>query len=533
MLRLLQTIMQRLQALTHKKAAPLLVGVGLIICVVMSITGNTKHYTILKDMSVTATSETDNEISNENGREILSLQSVKSAHLKSRSAKAIETSHKFDDSTETYKGSFAYQSLYKIIRFETRQGRPTYALQLLNRDPMAKKLKDTEFDRLRTLIAQSFLMEGRLNRALDLASASAYRSGDEVAHAGWVGGLAAWRLGQYERAQTLFTKAAIASGNSPWMVSAGAYWASRAALRARNFSDVDVLLEIAATHQRTFYGLIAARALGRDFDFEFDLPSLSYKQIAKIESSPPALEAIRVAKSGKVTEAIALLSSSGWLSSRDKREQILVYAMDEKAPALALHLARSTKDKHGNFMDAALYPETPWRPSQGFKVDRALINALVRQESRFNPNATSPAGASGLMQLMPNTAAYMDGDIDSLKNPQTNLTIGQNYVRHLLENDLVDNDLFKFAIAYNAGPGNLAKWQKELKSIKDDPLLFIESIPMAETRAFVERVMVNYWIYTIQNERDVPSLDAIASGHSDQYQTAGQMHEVLAFNLNP
>lgn len=464
-------------------------------------------------------------------REILNRNSVKSASLKSRSLEAIDQTNHFEDATESYKGSFAYQSLHKIIRSEIRQARPTYALQLLTRDPMGRKLKAHEYDRLRALIAQSYLTEGRLHRALDLASASAHRSGDKVAQAGWVAGLAAWRLSRFEQAQNFFTQAATASNNSPWMVSAGAYWASRAAVRAKNFSDVDTLLEIAATHQRTFYGLIATRALGRNFDFEFDLPSLSNKQIAKIESSPPAMEAIRVAKSGKVTEAIALLSTSNWLSSREKREQILVYASEQKAPALALHLARSTKDKHGKFIDAALYPETPWRPTKGFKVDRALINALVRQESRFNPNALSTAGASGLMQLMPDTATYMDGDVDNLNNPHTNLSIGQNYVRHLLENDLVDNDLFKFAIAYNAGPGNLAKWQKELKSIKDDPLLFIESIPMAETRAFVERVMVNYWIYTIQNDRDVPSLDAVASGHADQYQTAGQLHEILAMNL--
>ena len=60
--------------------------------------------------------------------------------------------------------------------------------------------------------------------------------------------------------------------------------------------------------------------------------------------------------------------------------------------------------------------------------------------------------------------------------------------------------------------------------------MFIESIPVAETRAFVERVMVNYWIYSLQNEREVKSLDAIASGYADHYQTAGQMHEVLALN---
>jgi soluble lytic murein transglycosylase len=453
---------------------------------------------------------------------------VRVASMRSKSEEAIKD-QSFDDGEGSYKGSYAYATLNKVINAEIKQGRPTYALRLLSKDPAADKLSDAEYDRLRASIARSYLIEGRLNRALDIASAATRRSGDEVPTAGWVGGLSAWRLGKYKESQKLFTAAATAKNNSSWMMSAAAYWASRAALRARNFDEADALLEIAAKHPRTFYGLIATRALGRDFDFEWDLPSLSSKQIAKIEQSPPAMEAIRLAKSGRVNNAIEQLSSGGWLSTREKRQHILIYATENKAPALALHLARSTKDKHGRFFDAALYPETPWRPSTGFHVDRALINALIRQESRFNPNATSSAGATGLMQLMPQTASYMEnGDDVELDNPNTNLNVGQNYVRHLLENNLVDNDLFAFAIAYNAGPGNLAKWQRDLKTIKDDPLLFIESIPVAETRAFVERVMVNYWIYRIRGDRDVPSLDAIASGHDDKYQTAGQQHETLA-----
>lgn len=466
-------------------------------------------------------------------RETLTKSSIKAASLKAKSARAIEGQTGFEDHTEQYKGSFAYNSLYKVIRSEIREGRPTYALQLLNKDKLASKLNHAELDRLKSLIAQSYLMEGRVEKALEISKTAARRSGDEVALSGWVAGLASWRLNKFDEAQNYFTKSATARGNSPWMISAGAYWASRSAIRAENFEDVEPLLSVAATHKRTFYGLIATRALGREFAFDWDLPHLSQKQKNKIESYPPVMEAMRIAKSGKVTEAISLLSSAGWLSSRDKREQVLIYAADKKIPALALHLARSTKSEEGDFFDAALYPETPWKPSEGFHVDRALINALIRQESRFNPNATSSAGATGLMQLMPQTASYMmDGeDMGDLANPHTNLAIGQNYVRHLLENNLVENDLFKFAIAYNAGPGNLAKWQKELGTVQNDPLLFIESIPMAETRAFVERVMVNYWMYSLQNDRSVKSLDAIASGHAETYQTAGQLHEILAMNV--
>src|SRR3546814_14035015 len=64
-------------------------------------------------------------------------------------------------------------------------------------------------------------------------------------------------------------------------------------------------------------------------------------------------------------------------------------------------------DEIGGVVDAALYPIPPWQPASGFTVDRALIYAMMRQESGFNTRALSPDGARGLMQLMPRTASYI------------------------------------------------------------------------------------------------------------------------------
>jgi soluble lytic murein transglycosylase len=72
--------------------------------------------------------------------------------------------------------------------------------------------------------------------------------------------------------------------------------------------------------------------------------------------------------------------------------------------------------------------------------------------------------------------------------------LGQRYVRYLLDMERIDGNMLYLAAAYNAGPGNLSRWQKKI-DYKGDPLLFIESIPLSETRAYVERVMTNYWIY--------------------------------------
>lgn len=432
-----------------------------------------------------------------------------------------------DDSSPVQSASPAYKLLQATLKEELRQGRPTYALKMLEKDPLAKKLKNSEYDRLKAQIAQSYMSEGKIREALNLSQSALNRSGAAVPIAGWVGGLSAWRLRDYKTATENFITVAESPVASDWLRSAGAFWASRAALRSGQFKKVDRLLEIAADNPRTFYGLIATRALGRDYDFNWSGPSMGWKNSGKLKTDQQIAEAFRLAGAGNVNQAIGVLYKTQWMRTRDGREQVMAYALQQNQNALALHLARQTKDEDGNFFDAALYPVIMWEPKSGYQVDKALVYALIRQESRFNPHAKSGTGATGLMQLLPSTAKFMNGGQDvSLTSPEQNIKVGQRYIKHLLNDSAVNNDLFKMMVAYNAGPGNLAKWKRQLDN-PSDPLLFIESIPSAETRAFVERVMVNYWIYRIRMGQDTPSLEAIASGDQAEYADAGRQHEAV------
>ena len=108
--------------------------------------------------------------------------------------------------------------------------------------------------------------------------------------------------------------------------------------------------------------------------------------------------------------------------------------------------------------------------------------------------------------------------------PQYNMTLGQEYLRRLLTHPSIDNNMFKLLAAYNAGPGRLKRWHKKMSKhtshagLADDPLLFIELLPAAETRAFVEKVMTNYWIYTLRFDGKMPkTLSATASGKWPAY----------------
>ncbi len=414
--------------------------------------------------------------------------------------------------------------LTQEIEADISRGAPTKAARRLSETPAAKKMDQAEYDQLRARIASGYLLMGKPAEARLLASASAGRSGEKAPMAGWAGGLAAWRQKDYKAAAPLFEQTASSPYVSGWLRAAGAYWAARSHMRAGHHKEVTIWLKEAARYPRTFYGLVATRALGQDFNFNWETPAFTKEHFKTLGAIPAAQRAMALVQAGQnhLAEEELLQLNPG----RDKvlQEALLAYTQKANLPALAMRIANNFSSPDGRFYDAALYPMLPWEPAGGYKVDRALIHAIARQESKFNIWAESPSGATGLMQLMPSTAGYVMGTPRfrekagqyQLTDPGVNLEIGQKYIGQLLSQDGIGNDLLSLAIAYNAGPGNLRKWKRELADI-DDPLLFIEMIPMAETRNYVERVLANYWIYAMRMNQPLPSLDSVVEGRVASY----------------
>ncbi len=451
--------------------------------------------------------------------------SVKPAALKTlpsleASAKIYKTSMK---RTPAQRDSIV--RLVGVVKQDVSNGSPSRALKRLSHDKAVPYLDPVEKDQLKTVIARGYLLAGKLDQAYELSSGAAKRSGTYIPQAGWIGGLAAWRQDKFSDAARMFANSAEASHSSAWQASASAYWASRAYARAGQPQHISGWLKKAAAHPRTFYGLIATRSLGLDYDFNWDVPSLTSAHRKTLENHPQAREAMALLKQGHPHRASVILAKIDMTGNLPLREAIMAYAANKNLSSVAMQLAQTQAHPDGGYYDAALYPLIPWKPKDGYTVDRALVHAIIRQESKFNPTAVSHRGAQGLMQVMPSTADYIIGKTlfknkDShakLRDPQTNIEVGQRYIEKLLYQDHVDTELFSLVVAYNAGPGNLRKWKRELAEMKDDPLLFIESIPMGETRAYVERVMSNYWIYRLRMKQSVPSLDAVAGGQWAQY----------------
>ncbi len=412
----------------------------------------------------------------------------------------------------------------KDIKNQLRKNQPTVALNILNSDYTMKFIDSVEYDRLLSDIAAGYLFVNKLDQASSLANKAYRRSGAKAPLSGWVKGLVHWQRGQYQSAAYGFEKAAGSSYSSGWMVSASAYWASRANMRAGNVQKVTKWLDVASTYPRTFYGLIATRALGHKTEFDWSVPEISRAYKKNIEDTTHGRRATALIKVNETSLAEAELRNINFRKDAETKKSLMAYASYYKLPALSMQLGNAIKNEKGLLYDAALYPDTSWAPKTGYKIDRALLHAIMRQESRFKTDAQNPSGATGLMQLMPATANYITGKEiyhlasgqHQLKAPSVNLELGQTYIKTLLEHPAVGNDLLSLAIAYNAGPGNLSKWKRERRNVQD-PLLFIETIPFHETRAFVERVMSNYWIYRMRYDQDTPSLDAVAQGKWAQY----------------
>ena len=131
-------------------------------------------------------------------------------------------------------------------------------------------------------------------------------------------------------------------------------------------------------------------------------------------------------------------------------------------------------------------------------IQANLLRAIAKQESRFAPGVVSPAGAVGVMQLLPSTATEMADAPTStpmLKDPANNFELGARYINHLLEQ--WEDDPFRSIASYNAGPGAVASWMQPTD--QDDDALWVERIPYPETRFYTKKVCL---LYTSPSPRD-------------------------------
>lgn len=390
-------------------------------------------------------------------------------------------------------------SIANAILLAIKNDDPTGARTLL--DGIDASLSGEARAEWRQRVAWSFYIENDDAQALAVARSVADGSGPWVAEGWWTVGLAAWRLGGCEEAATAFEKSAAIAENAD-LAAAGDYWASRAWVRCRAPEKVSADLRAAAKRTETFYGLLAAEALGLKQPASRPSPDFSGEDWQALRGTGNVRSAVALAEIGREDLADEVLRYQARIGDPRQYAALTRLARDLGLASTQLWMAYNAPSG-GRPDDASRYPTPKWTPATGWKVDPALVYAHALQESNFRTAVTSPAQAKGLMQITPITvrqhspALSLNAAAVDLTNPAVNLAFGQQNLEMLRDSAATGGLLPKIMAAYNAGLAPITRWNSEIRD-GGDPLLWMESIPYWETRGYVSVVMRNYWMYENQ-----------------------------------
>ena len=356
----------------------------------------------------------------------------------------------------------------------------------------------------RRLISRALIEEHKYKLAYQIAAghsgeSATYRAEAEF-HAGWY---ALEFLHDPRTAARHFAEiAAIAS--RPLSLSRAEYWQGRAAAAAGDKAKAATFFRRAGAYPTTFYGQLALARLG-DRRLTLSHPP-----------TPTAADRARFANR-EMVKVIQHLTAAGrtryvGLFYRhladvlpDAAEIALLAAMADKDGEyqVALQIGK-TASLRGMPVDSLAFPIAAIPASAKTpKVEKSVVYAVARQESAFNTDAISRAGARGLLQLMPATARHVAKSL-GLKyskarltsDPAYNATLGAAHLGELV-NDFGGSYVMTFA-AYNAGASRVAQWVKQHGDPRDpkvDVVDWIELIPFTETRNYVQRIMENLQVY--------------------------------------
>lgn len=363
-------------------------------------------------------------------------------------------------------------------------------------------------------VAWIYFLQGLDADARRLGDVGANGVGDWAVQARWTSALAAWRSNDCAAASRGFEGVSTRADDTD-MRAAGLYWAARADMRCGRPDRVEARLKNAAQYGEAFYGQLARQALG--ISKHIIQPQHVTADWALLERRPNVRVAAALVEIGENDAADQVIRQQARIGAPNEFAALIRLTEQMDLPASVVWLAHNCPQGVTATAEAR-YPTPNWTPDTGWRVDKALVWAHTLQESGFRNKVVSPAGAYGLMQIMPAAASdYMRErgiavDRAALTRPSTNMDIGQRHLEKLRDMAMTQGLLPKVIAAYNAGPKPVQDWNAIVHD-GGDPLLYIESIPYWETRGYVTIVLRNYWMYEAQTGRAAsPSRAALAQG---------------------
>lgn len=402
--------------------------------------------------------------------------------------------------------------IYDRMQYRARKGDDDGVREMLLKAP-----KDVPYPekwwKLREMEVRQAIDDGKYNLAEKLLNASGELTGSNQADALWLSGWVQLEfLNNANAAYDLFEKM-YASVRFSSSRARAAFWAGRAAEIMKQKSAADDWYEKASAYPTTFYGQLGL------FKRHGSVP-------LHIPSAPDiSAESRERFQQNDLTRAAEMCFENQARNLGTKLVHFLIETNDDiEQVTLIANLAAQSGFQHlgvrgakkaiqkGIVLIETGYPMPA--PPEHLAVENALALAITRQESEFDPTAVSPSGARGLMQLLPSTAketarkADLDFNARKLFQPDYNMTLGSHYLGRMINN--YDGSYIMAIAAYNAGPGNVRKWTRSFGTPGNDlenAINWIEKIPFAETRNYVQRVLENLQVYRhIENKEQPPRL---------------------------
>ncbi|WP_323844057.1 transglycosylase SLT domain-containing protein [Microbulbifer magnicolonia] len=295
------------------------------------------------------------------------------------------------------------------------------------------------------------------------------------------------------------------------------YWKARSLeeLYGKGRTDAAVHLYREAAKERSYYGFLAADTLGQHYSFVDRPAPVTPNQVEQMAMRPAMQRARELQAIGELYHA---RREWDFATTGMSHEELLTAG--KVASAWGWYHKSIQSVLAADYLDdlelrfplafADIVDDVSKRMGQKTALDPYLIYAVARQESHFNHDAKSTAGALGLMQLLPSTARATARRAGvpyrrnwDLLSPSTNIALGSFYLSTLLNR--FDNNRFLAAAAYNAGPTRVANWLRETKNqLPFD--VWIETIPYVETRNYVQNVLAYTVIYAYRSGTKLPLL---------------------------
>ncbi len=357
---------------------------------------------------------------------------------------------------------------------------------------------EKQFSPVLMAIAADKRREGKSEEALRIYQTVMKRFPSETEDALWGIGWTHFLTGEYQRASEVFGRLYNTGNDSKYL-----YWKTRS-LEANGKKDLKND-QISTGKGRDFYSvMLYVRTRASSGPSSLSETRKIVNPMTPVKSTPLVYKKVDRIEAlldlGLQKEA---LSEMVFLSKKTNSIDDILYicAKSQELGEYKLSVRSAAKVPYTDELHDFLYPLAHWdivkSVSAKYAVDPLLVLALVREESRFDPEARSPAGAIGLMQLMPHTALRLDNKLRlgingprDLLDAKNNLHVGAYYLSNLLK----EFGSYPYAIAaYNAGEEIVRKWiQKGGYKSADE---FIEDIPYEETRNYVKRVLTSFFEY--------------------------------------